>query len=93
MEPILDAGTRASFSLDLDAVPPPPLPSEPKQHSKDISLSQALQDGHGVCLELHQRLALTWAADLRLPSALLCVGGIWGCSEHAQQALLTSSPT
>lgn len=80
------------FGCSPPSLPPPP-PSEPMQHSKDISLSQALQDGHGVCLELHQRLTLTWAADLRLPSALLCVGGIWGCSGHAQQALLTPSPT
>lgn len=78
MEPTIAVGPHASSSLDLDAapLPTPTPPSEPMQHSKDISLSQALQDGHGVCLELHQRLTLTWAADLRLSSALLCVGGI-----------------
>lgn len=61
-------------------------PGAPTQHPKDIPLGQALQDGHGVCLELHQRLALTWAPNLRLPSALLCVGGIWECSGHSATA-------
>lgn len=49
---------------------------------KDIFLGQALQDGHGVRLELHQRLALTRAADLGLPFALLCDSGVGLQSDH-----------
>jgi len=46
--------------------------ASPGNDPKDIFLGQALQDGHGVRLELHQRLALARAADLGLPFALLC---------------------
>lgn len=60
---------------------------------KDIFLGQALQDGHGVRLELHQRLALARAADLHLPFALLCDrGGLAAVTPWPHSAQLSLVP-